>query len=391
MRNQILSILQAFLGHHSIIAIPAPLIRFAGSIESAAVLSQILYWGDRTKDPEGWFHKSYADWEAEISIPEHRLRKIARRMKEQGYLEIKFRKVAGTPKLHYRINQEVLSEKLIAFLRVEGDESSGSRLTNLQGRGLPSATLLEADESSGSRVMNHQPLLYTETTYIDHTKITHIYREGEKSRTSEPRPEVSNFPSPNQSISAHPKQAGWDTNSAPPAPPFEKNRRNTSEPWGHYSNPDPEFLSYLQCFYLPSLSCYQGRAVSIYQAEAWLIAARHDERRRDMALIQYKAFLEWKQPKNAAIVDDSAPEIVQQEFLPWLRLAIAAGITESFSTSDIAISGLPAGCLGVMRAGSERWEDWRAIAQEYPVERLQRLKAEREDPDSIACPLTSVS
>lgn len=88
---------------------------------------------------------------------------------------------------------------------------------------------------------------------------------------------------------------------------------------------------------------------------------------------------------------DSAPTTVARDFLPWFRLAVAAGVTQNFSTSDISISGLPAGCLGVMRAGSERWEDWRAIAQEYPVERLQRLKAEREDPDSIACPLTSVS
>ncbi|MFQ3618466.1 MAG: hypothetical protein SNJ57_16215 [Cyanobacteriota bacterium] len=78
--------------------------------------------------------------------------------------------------------------------------------------------------------------------------------------------------------------------------------------------------------------------------------------------------------------DDTVPTTVTKDFLPWFNLAVGVGVVQNFSTSDVAISGLTAGCVGVRRVGTECWEDWRAIAQEYPTERLQRLKAEQDDP-----------
>jgi hypothetical protein len=55
---------------------------------------------------------------------------------------------------------------------------------------------------------------------------------------------------------------------------------------------------------------------------------------------------------------------VMAEFKVWYEAACAKGVIEPFSTSDIQITGLPLGSIGVRRRGSEIWEDWRAIASE---------------------------
>jgi len=50
------------------------------------------------------------------------------------------------------------------------------------------------------------------------------------------------------------------------------------------------------------------------------------------------------------------------EFSDWYHKAYAAGLIEYFTSSDTKITGLPLGSIGVLRRGSEVWEDWRAIA-----------------------------
>jgi hypothetical protein len=49
------------------------------------------------------------------------------------------------------------------------------------------------------------------------------------------------------------------------------------------------------------------------------------------------------------------------EFNDWYHKAYAAGLIEYFTSSDGKVTGLPPGSIGVMRRGSEVWEDWRAI------------------------------
>jgi hypothetical protein len=50
------------------------------------------------------------------------------------------------------------------------------------------------------------------------------------------------------------------------------------------------------------------------------------------------------------------------EFSDWYHKAHAAGLIEYSTSSDTRITGLPLGSIGVLRRGSEVWEDWRAIA-----------------------------
>jgi hypothetical protein len=54
---------------------------------------------------------------------------------------------------------------------------------------------------------------------------------------------------------------------------------------------------------------------------------------------------------------------VMAEFNDWYHKAYAAGLIEYFTSSDTTVTGLSPGSIGVLRRGSEVWEDWRAIAR----------------------------
>jgi hypothetical protein len=38
------------------------------NVLSFFLTNQILYWTDRTSDPDGWFYKTYDDWDQEIKF-----------------------------------------------------------------------------------------------------------------------------------------------------------------------------------------------------------------------------------------------------------------------------------------------------------------------------------
>lgn len=49
---------------------------FDGDHKAAVFLNQVLYWTDRTKDPDGWFYKTSADWWAEIRFSYYQVQRV---------------------------------------------------------------------------------------------------------------------------------------------------------------------------------------------------------------------------------------------------------------------------------------------------------------------------
>src|SRR5690606_8506648 len=87
----------------------------AGGLEAGTLLSQMLYWCDKGKD--GWFYKSYVEWEDEVFLSEYQVRKHTKQFIEWGIVETKLQKVNGAPVLHYRIIRENFSEWILKNLR----------------------------------------------------------------------------------------------------------------------------------------------------------------------------------------------------------------------------------------------------------------------------------
>jgi hypothetical protein len=132
-RKYVLTLLGENYGDKTLVLCPTAFVTLLdGDHKAAILLAQILYWADRTKDPDGWFYKSYADWQTETGLSEAQVRRIVngdpRVQSAQVTLRtigvetvIKKVKRTGAPTLHYRINQ---TQFLTALERLLGQGDS---------------------------------------------------------------------------------------------------------------------------------------------------------------------------------------------------------------------------------------------------------------------------
>lgn len=117
MSNQkaVFATVKALVGQSNILTIPRVFVDFTGSLDKALFLSQALYWSDKGKD--GWFYKSYREWQEETTLSEYQIRKAAKCLQAKGLLETKVKKADGTPVLHYRLIKEKLVSSIMKFLQ----------------------------------------------------------------------------------------------------------------------------------------------------------------------------------------------------------------------------------------------------------------------------------
>lgn len=128
-RDHITALFKSFAGQENALVIPRPYIDFCqGDILAALFLSQLLYWADRTSDPDGWIVKSYDQWHAEIGLTEYQIKRAIKgdkRRKNEAFslqdvgVETELRKSDlhhGAATLHYRVNEDQLRTAVIAFM-----------------------------------------------------------------------------------------------------------------------------------------------------------------------------------------------------------------------------------------------------------------------------------
>ena len=138
-RKQIMEPLGESYGDKTLVLCPTAFVKLLhGDHKAAILLSQILFWSDRTQDPDGWFYKSYAMWQAETGLSETQVRRIVngdprvmtvqRPLRDLG-VETKLKKVkhTGAPMLWYRLDREKFLGMLHRLMG-QGDsaESEGS-------------------------------------------------------------------------------------------------------------------------------------------------------------------------------------------------------------------------------------------------------------------------
>ena len=144
-QKRIFKAIEAISGHANLLTIPRVFVDFTGALDTALFLSQSIYWSDKG-DQDGWFFKSYSDWQKEITLSEYQIRKAATTLKEMGILETKIRKAYGSPTVHYRINKEIFSDSFLKFLK--------------------------------ERNLKNSRNIYTEITTLDSEKVLNIKRKG---------------------------------------------------------------------------------------------------------------------------------------------------------------------------------------------------------------------
>lgn len=117
--NILQQLIRNHFGEHTILAVQRPYIDFTGSIEGGLLLTQMIYWHDRSSIcKDGWFFKTFAEWEAELGLKRKTINTLISKWKEAGFLETDLRKSPkGTPITHYRFLMDEFLEVFSNFAK----------------------------------------------------------------------------------------------------------------------------------------------------------------------------------------------------------------------------------------------------------------------------------
>src|SRR5574343_485932 len=108
MSNQksIVAMIRAISGQANVLTIPRIYIDLTKSHRAALFLSQCVYWSDKTKDPDGWFYKTDAEWLDELGLPRGGVDTALKAC--DRWIESAVKRVGPTPKSHYRVKLDLL-------------------------------------------------------------------------------------------------------------------------------------------------------------------------------------------------------------------------------------------------------------------------------------------
>lgn len=113
MNNDISNVIEPLNKQYGIIQVPYIYLKLVGDYNTAALLNRIVYWSDRATRDDGFFHKTYDEWQNEMYLSEYQVTRSVKKLKEMNLVETTVKKVDGTPKNHYKVNFEELAFQLI--------------------------------------------------------------------------------------------------------------------------------------------------------------------------------------------------------------------------------------------------------------------------------------
>jgi hypothetical protein len=103
------------LGCRPIAYLPAYALLPGCNVNAAVLLSQMVYWSDRTDDPEGWFYKTRDEWAEETMLHLDQIDAARKSLKNCGVLR---ERLAGVPaRIYYRVDCDNLATLLKTRLR----------------------------------------------------------------------------------------------------------------------------------------------------------------------------------------------------------------------------------------------------------------------------------
>lgn len=116
-RDYIASVISKFSGQNNVIPIPVIYLEITEDYPAAALLNQMVYWSDRTKRRDGYFYKSYQEWNEELYLSEYQVRRATNKLKSLDLVETSLKKANGAPTLHYKVDTKEVSEWILKKLK----------------------------------------------------------------------------------------------------------------------------------------------------------------------------------------------------------------------------------------------------------------------------------
>jgi len=132
-RAEIFALIKSFAGQANILTIPRLFIEYTGGINNSILLSQLIYWSDKTSRLDRFIFKTYSEWQREIGLNEYAVRKAANHLKQMGILETKVLKANGNPTLHYRLIFPIFSTSFLNYLKKRNFIKNRNERANSKG------------------------------------------------------------------------------------------------------------------------------------------------------------------------------------------------------------------------------------------------------------------
>ena len=130
-QKQVFMLIKELTGQANILTIPRLFIDYTGDVNTALLLSQVIYWSDKNPTSQ-WFYKSYEDWQRELGLTEYQTRRSINILKRIGIIETQVRKANGNPTLHYHFIQKAFIDRLLKFLKERNLKNSRNLLTEIK-------------------------------------------------------------------------------------------------------------------------------------------------------------------------------------------------------------------------------------------------------------------
>lgn len=117
------------------VAFQRSFVRLGTGVTGALLLSQLIYWSNRTNDEDGWVYKTQEDWENETGLTRYEQEGARKKLRSLGLL---LEQKKGLPaQLFYRVNVDKLNQSLTAAYKDVEIPQTGAGKTSRLAAGKP--------------------------------------------------------------------------------------------------------------------------------------------------------------------------------------------------------------------------------------------------------------
>lgn len=115
-RQMISNLIVSYSGQQRTINIPVLYLELLEDYNVAVMLNQLIYWSDKSSRNDGYFYKTYKEWQEEVFLSQYQVKKAVDKLKKLELVETKLKKSYGSPTLHYKVNMQNLSNWIMKKL-----------------------------------------------------------------------------------------------------------------------------------------------------------------------------------------------------------------------------------------------------------------------------------
>ena len=129
-QKSIFNLLEELTGNSNVLTSPYVFLKhFNGDHAKTMFFSQLLYWCDKGNRSDGWFYKSYDEWEEELFLTPYQIRKYTKELKQEGLIQTKIKKANNKTTVHYFVCREALFHWVVKNFNISGSEKISQPIT----------------------------------------------------------------------------------------------------------------------------------------------------------------------------------------------------------------------------------------------------------------------